>query len=128
MPYATEQNGAPRWQNRGKEPRTGPPRYPRPHDPNEARRGPHSEWSHMAHPLADTRVPEWITAALCSQTDPELFHPAKGGSSVQAKRVCRACPVQALCLAYAIADPTLEGVWGGTTPMERRTLRIGAVA
>lgn len=36
-----------------------------------------------------------------------------------AKRVCSTCPVQAECLAHAMANPEV-GVWGGTTEVERR--------
>ena len=38
--------------------------------------------------------PGWMGAALCAETDPELFFPDKGHAR-GAKRVCRACPVTA---------------------------------
>ena len=34
----------------------------------------------------------WQDRALCAQTDPEAFFPEKGGSTREAKRVCRGCP------------------------------------
>ena len=33
------------------------------------------------------------------------------------------CPVRDECLDYALADPSLQGVWGGRTDAERRVLR-----
>jgi hypothetical protein len=43
-----------------------------------------------------------------------------------AKAVCAACVVRGECLAYALADPDLVGVWGGTSHAERRALRRAA--
>lgn len=40
----------------------------------------------------------------------------------QAKAVCGSCIAQAKCLSYAINNEDY-GVWGGTTPAERRKLR-----
>ena len=37
----------------------------------------------------------WQDRALCAQTDPEAFFPEKGGSTREAKRVCRSCEVRA---------------------------------
>lgn len=65
---------------------------------------------------------DWQADALCAQTDPELFFPR--GPAAQAKRICRACPVIAECLCYALSSPVvLSGVWGATTERERRGLR-----
>ena len=41
----------------------------------------------------------------------------------QAKRICRACPAQAPCLAWALDHGVGSGVWGGATEAERRVLR-----
>ena len=71
-------------------------------------------------------IPEWVDDALCAQTDPELFFPNKGANASAAKATCKACPVRAECLAEALSDPTLDGVWGGLTPMERRAVRMAA--
>jgi WhiB family redox-sensing transcriptional regulator len=65
----------------------------------------------------------WQEQALCAQTDPEAFFPEKGGSTRQAKQVCRNCPVRAECLAYALAHDERFGVWGGLSERERRALR-----
>ena len=36
-----------------------------------------------------------------------------------AKRICSGCKVMAECLAAALDNPELLGVWGGTTEAER---------
>ena len=53
--------------------------------------------------------PWWWFAALCAQTDPELFFPEKGGSTRAAKRVCTGCPVRAQCLEHALRMTTPSG-------------------
>ena len=65
----------------------------------------------------------WMDAGLCGQTDPDAFFPGKSGTNTDAKRTCAACDVTAACLAYALADPSLEGVWGGTSQRERQAMR-----
>jgi WhiB family transcriptional regulator, redox-sensing transcriptional regulator len=65
----------------------------------------------------------WQDRALCAQTDPEAFYPEKGGSTREAKKVCRNCEVRAECLEYALATEQDCGVWGGLSPQERRRLK-----
>ena len=65
----------------------------------------------------------WQDQALCAQTDPEAFFPEKGGSTREAKRVCRSCEVQETCLDFALATNQESGVWGATSEEERRKLR-----
>ena len=50
----------------------------------------------------DAAEQSWQDRALCAQTDPEAFFPEKGGSTREAKRVCRSCEVRAECLEYAL--------------------------
>ncbi|WFE45329.1 WhiB family transcriptional regulator [Verrucosispora sp. WMMD1129] len=63
----------------------------------------------------------WQDRGLCNQTDPDAFHPEKGGSPEQAKRICRRCEVKTVCLQYALTNRE-EGVWGGTTKQERNKI------
>jgi len=67
--------------------------------------------------------PEWVSDALCAQTDPEVFYPQVGGSTRRAKSVCAACPVLAECRNYALATGELDGVWGGLSENDRRRIR-----
>ena len=55
----------------------------------------------------DAGEQSWQDRALCAQTDPEAFFPEKGGSTREAKRVCRSCEVRAECLEYAL-EPRRE--------------------
>ena len=57
--------------------------------------------------------------------DQTFFFPDPGDSAAveQAKEVCEECPVLNECLSYAVGTNQTEGVWGGTTPSERRRLR-----
>lgn len=63
----------------------------------------------------------------CRAADPGLFFPSDDGDLpfdqvAQAKALCRRCPVQQACLAIAIRFREGDGIWGGTTPGERRRL------
>lgn len=60
---------------------------------------------------------QWLYMGACSiETTP--FMSAK--TDVQAcKEVCNHCPVQELCLRYAIANDERYGIWGGLTRRER---------
>ena len=49
--------------------------------------------------------------------------PEKGGSTREAKQVCRSCEVAAECLQYALATDERFGIWGGTSERERRRLK-----
>lgn len=69
----------------------------------------------------------WQDRALCAQTDPEAFFPERGGSTREAKRVCRACEVKAECLDYALGNGERFGIWGGMSERERRRLERTAV-
>jgi WhiB family redox-sensing transcriptional regulator len=70
--------------------------------------------------------PGWQDRALCAQTDPEAFFPEKGGSTREAKRVCRNCEVRAECLDFALENDERFGIWGGLSERERRRLKRGA--
>lgn len=65
----------------------------------------------------------WQDRSLCSQTDPDAFFPEKGGSTREAKRVCRSCEVRAECLEYALENDERFGIWGGLSERERRRLK-----
>lgn len=70
----------------------------------------------------------WRERAACRGEEPELFFPVGASGPAlrqieQAKEVCRHCPVIAQCLAAALANGEDAGIWGGTTPEERRLMR-----
>ncbi len=70
----------------------------------------------------------WRDHAACRDADPDLFFPVGTTGPAQhhldeAKRICRACPAQTQCLAWALDRGVTDGVWGGTTADERRAIR-----
>jgi len=73
--------------------------------------------------LADVAEMDWMDLARCAETDPESFFPDKGGSTRDAKAVCRGCEVRRKCLAYAMDHDERFGIWGGTSESERRRMR-----
>jgi WhiB family redox-sensing transcriptional regulator len=75
----------------------------------------------------ETAEPAWQDRALCAQTDPEAFFPEKGGSTREAKLVCRSCEVRTECLEYALEHDERFGIWGGLSERERRRLKRAAV-
>jgi WhiB family transcriptional regulator, redox-sensing transcriptional regulator len=80
-------------------------------------------WVVQPERRSDMEQESWRAEALCAQTDPEAFFPEKGGSTRDAKAVCRRCPVTAECLEWALANDQRYGVWGGTSAPERAALR-----
>jgi WhiB family redox-sensing transcriptional regulator len=68
--------------------------------------------------------PAWMRDSLCREHPEVDFVPPDGGSTVEAKRVCRQCLVVDRCKEFALNQPAaLDGVWGGTTPDDRARLR-----
>ena len=67
--------------------------------------------------------PAWHRDAACRDTDVNLFVGRHGSSTATARAICATCPVAADCLAEALADPQLVGIWGGTSARERRQMR-----
>ena len=72
--------------------------------------------------------PTWHAQAACRGTGVDSFIPEPGTSTEPAKAICAVCSVRAPCLRYALADPQMVGVWGGTTAKERRRMRQGKAA
>jgi WhiB family transcriptional regulator, redox-sensing transcriptional regulator len=71
---------------------------------------------------------DWHSAAACRHADWELFFPeGTAGPALrqagQAKRICMACPVRVECLTWALRHGVEFGIWGGTSPEQRRALR-----
>jgi WhiB family redox-sensing transcriptional regulator len=63
--------------------------------------------------------------ALCAEVDPELFFPRKGQylEAQSAKRLCNRCELKTKCLEFALKDPELKGIWGGTNEHDRYRIR-----
>lgn len=94
-------------------------RYHQPGEPGEQSRPAPSDTS-------------WDEYAACRNRDQEIFFPiGTAGAALQqvseAKALCARCQVAAHCLDEALRLGQNHGVWGGTTPEERRDLlrRVG---
>lgn len=62
--------------------------------------------------------------AVCSETDPEIFFPEKGGSTREAKSLCNnSCDLTDECLTHAVQVGERFGIWGGKSERERRKLK-----
>lgn len=72
----------------------------------------------------------WRDRASCIGLDVNDFFPEGQGQSVpsEVRRVCAACPSLQACLDHALSFPERHGIFGGTSPAERRHLKLGDVA
>lgn len=69
---------------------------------------------------------EWRQDALCAEVGEGIFYPGKGDPSGPALSICARCSVVDPCREYALTftpDRDRDGVWGGTTPGQRRQIR-----
>jgi WhiB family redox-sensing transcriptional regulator len=83
-------------------------------------------------------VTKAASASRCSPTRPsrshelhapaDLFFPERDGNANddvrEARAVCSTCPVRVECLDHALDNDERLGVWGGTSRLERRHLRL----
>ena len=65
----------------------------------------------------------WQAGAPCEGMPGDIFFPEKGGSTRDAKSVCKTCKVRRECLEYALAYDERFGIWGGLSERERRDIK-----
>lgn len=71
---------------------------------------------------------DWRKSAACRKEEPDLFFP-KGHEGPwlpvieQAKAICRRCPSADACLQFALDNSIGDGIFGGLTADERKSLR-----
>ena len=70
----------------------------------------------------------WVERANCRGVDPIVFFPERGDTRTQrpARAICGGCEVRSECISYRLLTTSShgdEGIWGGTTAMDRRELR-----
>jgi hypothetical protein len=95
-------------------------RTPRPQEIDDARRD-----ERLLRALREGgRDPAWRARGVCRTADPDTFFPAPSEPADAAVALCRTCPVQGSCLAWALQAGDLHGVWGGTTARERRAMAV----
>jgi WhiB family redox-sensing transcriptional regulator len=66
---------------------------------------------------------DWQTRAACRGMGSDLFFPTGGNAIAHLTRICARCPVAEECRTTALDDPSLYGIWAGTSVRERRRLR-----
>lgn len=93
---------------------------PRPHEVAAARRDPRLL---RAIEERDEDL-TWRVRGVCQSVDPEVFFPAPSEPADAAVALCRTCEVQGACLAWALDVGDCHGVWGATTPRERRAMLV----
>jgi WhiB family transcriptional regulator, redox-sensing transcriptional regulator len=95
-------------------------RTPRPHEVAAARRDPR-----LVRAFSERRTDDgWRSRGVCRRHDPETFFPTPSETAETALSLCRSCDVRGACLAWALDSGDCHGVWGGTTPRERRAMAI----
>lgn len=63
--------------------------------------------------------PAWTAQAACRGAETRIFFVEAGANLERARGYCDRCEVAAQCLAFALERSEL-GMWGGTSPKERR--------
>ncbi len=95
-------------------------RMPRPQEVAAARHDPRLLQARRDRMLE----PGWRVHGRCRTADPEVFFPAPSEPVDAALALCRGCDVRGACLAWALDAGDCNGVWGGTTPRERRAMLV----
>lgn len=73
---------------------------------------------------------DWQNRAACLGRAPKEFIPDDTGNRSitedvhwRALKICARCPVTGECLEYALENREEFGIWGNTTPRQRRAIR-----
>jgi WhiB family redox-sensing transcriptional regulator len=71
--------------------------------------------------------PRLFERAKCRGIDTEIFYPTQDKFDLIEERyitekLCAGCPVKEACLEWGLAHERY-GIWGGTTPFRRRSMR-----
>ncbi|MCU4184010.1 WhiB family transcriptional regulator [Acidiferrimicrobium sp. IK] len=67
------------------------------------------------------RRPDWHHEAACAGRS-NLMYSNRPEDQPAALALCHTCPVRPRCLADALAHQERDGIWGGFTDLERRTI------
>jgi WhiB family transcriptional regulator, redox-sensing transcriptional regulator len=65
--------------------------------------------------------PEWQRQAACRGAGTKTFFVTS--RTFHARQVCATCPVRQECLDYAMGEPDLIGIFGGTSLDQRKKMR-----
>lgn len=78
-------------------------------------------------------LPAFTGTEPCHNRPTEFFHDTYRQDQPEVRAAlweCRHCPLAPVCLVWALANPALarEGIWGATTPRQRKALRTTVIA
>jgi excisionase family DNA binding protein len=65
----------------------------------------------------------WRSDSECRKHPTRWWFAGGHRETLQAKGICAECPVQGPCLEFALSRADLLGIWAGTTPNERTSMR-----
>lgn len=71
----------------------------------------------------DLARPEWMDRSACGPEDIDLLYSVWPLEQAAAKELCSGCPVRAECLEHALTHDENQGIWGGQSERQRRTIR-----
>lgn len=64
---------------------------------------------------------KWQDNAMCEKfPDLDFFNVQSTSNVTKCKIVCSGCVVRTQCLDFAERNVLVDGIWGGTTPRERK--------
>jgi WhiB family redox-sensing transcriptional regulator len=77
------------------------------------------------------KYPQFDGTQACASVSTDLFfapdveegQPIKPANYREAKAICASCAWRTPCLSWAISEPMVLGVWGGTSERERSRIR-----
>lgn len=69
------------------------------------------------------RDSSWRDDARCRGIGPDIFYPPRGNNGIKAKLTCFGCTVRKQCAEFAINNAVRDGIFGGFTDKERRSIR-----
>lgn len=72
------------------------------------------------------KPPQFDGSQPCASTDPEAWFPEPRSfteANQLAVKLCGTCEFRQPCLDYALSQPRISGIWGGTTHNDRVALR-----
>jgi WhiB family redox-sensing transcriptional regulator len=72
----------------------------------------------------------WRKDAYCKGMETDLFFPQMSETlnipliNAKARLICAGCKVRKECVSFALENHIKYGIFGGTTPMERRKMKV----
>lgn len=64
----------------------------------------------------------WIDNVVCTPADEHIMFSELRSKVARAKAICDSCPSKSKCLDFALTENIEFGIFGGTTPDERKAL------